>query len=83
VLQLCAPYIKEVYSSGWEGVDKRLSRLAERFKAAHGGRKMEVAIYVLMGEESYDIFNQLKNKWPMPELEKEANTAVLLEEGYD
>ena len=60
-------------------MDKHLCRLAKQFKAAHGGRKMEVMISVPVPRE-LAIVDQLKNRWPMPDSQKEVNTVVLVHE---
>ena len=56
----------------WENMERELCRLAKRFKAAYGGRTMEVKI--LPYEWHTDqILGRLRKEWPMPNLEKVAN----------
>ena len=65
----------------WEKLDMDLCWLAKRSKKAHGGRKMEVEVYVPEWWPRPWDSNQSKNEWPMPNLEKEANILIL--EHYD
>ena len=78
MLELGPPVDKENDNDGWVEIEKHLCRLAKQFKAAHGGRKMEVMICVPGQHKPPIVFYQLQNRWPMPDLKKEANTGILM-----
>jgi len=61
----------EINPKDWENMERELCRLAKRFKAAYGGRTMEVKIST---SEWYvdQVLERLRSEWPMPNLEKEA-----------
>lgn len=63
---------REIDPKDWENLERELCRLAKRFKAAYDGRVMKVMI---SSSEWYadQAFERLRNEWPMPNLEKEAN----------
>jgi hypothetical protein len=50
-------------------LEKRLCRVAKKFKTAHGGRKVVVQFHIWWSHEIFTIF---QGKRPMPELREEA-----------
>jgi len=77
VLQVLASDLDLADFMGWEKLDVDLFRLAKRFKGAHGGRKMEVEIYVSKSWVKVWDSNSLMDELSMPHLEKEATVVVL------
>ena len=78
MLDLGPPVSEESEDRNWKEMENHLCRLAKQFKVAHGGKKMDVMICVPGQQKPPVVFYQLKDKWPLPDLKKEANTVVLV-----
>lgn len=61
--------------------DEHLCRLAKRFKAAEGGRKMVVKIIIHENREMFAVFTD-QDKPPLPRLSEEAEVEVNHTECY-
>jgi hypothetical protein len=63
----------------WEAMDEHLCQLAKQFKATHGGRKMEVAIFVYRRSRSDDtspLAAWLMSGLAMPKLREEVDVEI-------
>ena len=75
ILYLQGQKPKDDNSEGWKEVDYHLTRLAKRFKAANGGKKMEV---VTVWSSNYDphALRWMITQWPLPGVKEEATVAI-------
>ena len=77
VLQVLVSDLDQTDFMGWEKLDVDLCRLAKRFKDEHGGRKMEVEIYVSALWVGVWDPDSVMDNLSMPHLENEAIVVVL------